>query len=250
MEKINILNTINYIEVEKIDDKKRPVVVVVPGGGYDHTSVREGIFISQAFNKAGFHTVTLRYRETLDLYPAPLEELLFAIDYARRMDCADKNKIILIGFSAGAHLVGLANEHYKEYKYDSKPNLNILCYPVTLSNDYFTHRSTFNYLLGDDVKNIDKLNMVDIVRNVGDDFAPSFVWHTATDESVPVFNSIKLVEALILKGIKCEYHIFPDGPHGLSLASKESAMDDKRKEMPYVARWFQMALDFIHNTLD
>ena len=49
MEKINILNTINYIEVEKIDDKKRPVVVIVPGGGYDHTSVREGIFISQAF---------------------------------------------------------------------------------------------------------------------------------------------------------------------------------------------------------
>ncbi len=250
MEKINILDTPNYMEVECIDSNVRPVVVIVPGGGYDHTSVREGIYVSDAFNKAGFHTVTLRYRETLDLYPAPLEQLLYTIDYARGMKCADKNKIILIGFSAGAHLVGLANEHYKEYKYDSKPNLNIICYPVTLSNDYFTHRSTFQYLLGKDVKDLEKLHMVDIVANIDENFAPSFVWHTATDESVPVFNSLKLVEALILKGIKCEYHIFPEGAHGLSLATKESAMGDSRKDIPYVSRWFQMALDFIHNTLD
>ena len=250
MEKINILNTPNYIEVRKIDDVKRPVVIIVPGGGYDHTSIREGIYVSDAFNKAGFHTITLRYRETLDLYPAPLEELLYTIDYARHMDFAIKNKIIVIGFSAGAHLVGLASEKYMNYKYDGKPDLNIICYPVTLSNDFFTHRGTFVNLLKNDVLNQNVLRDVDIVSNVTSDFPPSFVWHTANDESVPVYNSLKLVEALMLNNVKCEYHIFPDGPHGISVATKESSMGEKRKENPYVARWFDMALAFIKNTLD
>ena len=250
MEKINILNSPNYIEVNIIDNKKRPVVVIVPGGGYDHTSVREGIFISDAFNKQGYNTIILRYRETLDLYPAPVEELLYTLDYARKLETTIKNKVIAIGFSAGAHLLSLASIKYKEYKYDAKPNLNILSYPVTLSNDYFTHRGTFNCLLGDKVKDINMLNEVDIVKNITPDFPPSFVWHTANDESVPVFNSIKLVENLILNGVKCEYHIFPMGPHGISLATKESSMGDKSKENSYVARWFNMALDFINNTLE
>ncbi len=250
MEKINILNSPNYIEVELIDDVIRPLVVIVPGGGYSHTSIREGIYVSNAFNKKGFHTITLRYRETLDKYPLPLEELLYTIDYGRKLKCVDKNKVIVIGFSAGAHLVSLASIKYKEYSYEAKANLNILCYPVTLSNDYFTHRSTFEYLLGDKVKDIDALEEVDIVKNVTSDFPPTFLWHTANDEAVPVFNSLKLCEKLIMLGVKVEYHIFPSGVHGLSVATKESALDDERKYNPYVSRWFDMALDFISYILD
>ncbi len=249
MEIKNILSSKNYIEISKVDDKKRPVVVIIPGGGYDHTSVREGKYVEKAFNKEGFHTVTLRYRETLDLYPTPIEEALYAIDFARNMDCAIKDKIIAIGFSAGAHLLALSSIKAKEYKYDALPNLNIICYPVTLSDDYFTHRGSFYNLLGKDVVNQELLKEVDIVSNVDNTFPPSFIWHTATDESVPVFNSIKLVEKLILNKVKVEYHIFPEGCHGLSLATKESSLGDPRKENMYVARWFSMALEFIKHVL-
>ncbi len=249
MEKVNILSSNNYIEINMVDDKKRPVVVIIPGGGYDHTSVREGKYVEEAFNKNGFHTVTLRYRETIDLYPIPIEEALFAIDYARNMDCAIKDKIIGIGFSAGAHLLSLASIKAKDYKYDGLPNLNIICYPVTLSNDYFTHRGSFYNLLGEGVNNKELLQEVDIVSNVTNSFPPSFIWHTATDESVPVFNSLKLVEKLILNNVKVEYHIFPEGVHGLSVATKESSLGDPRKENMYVARWFSMALDFISHVL-
>lgn len=250
MEKVYILSSKNYIEVRKIDNNKRPVVVIIPGGGYDHTSIREGKFVEDAFIEQGFHTVTLRYRETLDLYPYPVEEALFAIDYARNMDCAIKNKIVGIGFSAGGHLLSLASIKAKDYKYDGLPNLNILSYPVILSNDYYTHRGSFYNLLAKDVSNIDLLKEVDIVENVTNTFPPSFIWHTATDTSVPVFNSLKLVEKLVLNKVKVEYHIFPEGVHGLSVATKESSLGDPTKENSYVARWFMMAMDFIKHVLN
>ena len=75
------------------------------------------------------------------------------------------------------------------------------------------------------------------------------MWHTADDEAVSLYNSLDMVNALKKNNIKFEYHIFPTGVHGLSLATKESAMDDIRKYNPYVSRWFKMMLDFINNTL-
>ena len=39
----------NYIELNLINDKKLDLVLIFPGGGYEHTSSRESVPISNIF---------------------------------------------------------------------------------------------------------------------------------------------------------------------------------------------------------
>ena len=41
--------------------KQRPLVLVVPGGGYNHVSPREGDPVALQFAAAGYHTAVLTY---------------------------------------------------------------------------------------------------------------------------------------------------------------------------------------------
>ena len=41
--------------------KERPLVLVVPGGGYSHVSPREGDPVALQFAAAGYHTAVLTY---------------------------------------------------------------------------------------------------------------------------------------------------------------------------------------------
>ena len=49
---------------------------------------------------------------------------------------------------------------------------------------------------------------------------PAFLWHTLTDATVPVENSLMMLRALKEAGVAAELHVFPEGEHGLSLASE------------------------------
>src|SRR5690554_3370209 len=52
--------------------KKRPAVLICPGGGYSITSNREAEPIAIRFAAAGFHTFVLRYRVAPSRHPKPL----------------------------------------------------------------------------------------------------------------------------------------------------------------------------------
>ena len=60
---------------------------------------------------------------------------------------------------------------------------------------------------------------------------PTFLWHTQSDGSVPVENSLLFSMALRAAGEPFELHVFPEGRHGLSLADRET---DKEGEDGYV----------------
>ena len=247
--RVFLFNTPNYFDIFYKDMKKRGLVIIVPGGGYDHCSLKEGSSVSNSFLEEGYHTVILKYRETLDLAPMPMKELMYTIDYMRHDDLVIKDKIIVIGFSAGAHLVGSVASHYMEYPmYDARPNLCVLSYPVISSNPLFWHEGSFKNLLGNN-NSEEMLKYYDISLNCHEHFPPTFLWHTATDESVNYMNSVLMVNALKKNNIKFEYHLFPSGVHGLSMATEESAMGDLIKVNKYVSRWFKMCIDFINDTL-
>lgn len=74
----------------------------------------------------------------------------------------------------------------------------------------------------------------------------TFIWHTANDNEVPVQNSLLLVNALIEAGVPVEYHLYPYGTHGLSLATRETEEIKKdRYADPHVANWFERAIDWM-----
>lgn len=246
MEPICLFETKNYFTFCKCDDNVRGCAVIVPGGGYDHTSKLEAFNVAKKFNDNGFHAVVLNYREELISYPEPQRELAYTIDYVRNMNVVDENKIICIGFSAGGHLA-LSNAcYYKEYGYNSRPNLLVLCYPVVSSDSTIGHQSSFKYLL-DGVSSPELLDKMSLEHHIPTDLCDVFMWHNMTDESVSVLNSIELMKSLKQKNINFEAHIFPEGCHGMSLSDETTGIKDSRKENKYIARWTEMMFTWINH---
>lgn len=127
---------------------KRPVIIVCPGGGYSHLSVREGDPIALSYAAAGFHTAVLRYGiKEHAVAPGPLKDIAAAVAYIRSITSIDnteirnidKDNIFVCGFSAGAHVAAQLgvfwNNHdlLPEYSADPesiRPAGMILGYPV------------------------------------------------------------------------------------------------------------------------
>ena len=88
--------------------KQRPLVLVVPGGGYNHVSPREGDPVALQFAAAGYHTAVLHYAVGESARDAlPMRQLAQAIGLVRPH--AEQwnilpDQIALCGFSAGGHL--------------------------------------------------------------------------------------------------------------------------------------------------
>lgn len=87
--------------------KKRPLILMCPGGGYTRTSDREAEPIAMRFLSMGYHVAILRYSCTPAVYPVALLELARAMklvhDYSEEWN-VDAQKIFVQGCSAGGHL--------------------------------------------------------------------------------------------------------------------------------------------------
>ena len=207
-------------------EKKRGCVIVCPGGGYAGRAPHEGEPIAKMINEAGIHSFVLSYRVAPYKHPVMLEDVTRAVRYVRYHASEfniDPDKIGVLGFSAGGHLVTMAAEHFDYGKngdvidaVSSRPNAGILCYPVVSLKKY-GHDGTKENLLG---KNPDP-KLVELLSgefSVRDDTPPMFIWHTMEDQGVHVNNSLHLCSALKEKNIPTELHVFPYGLHGLGLA--------------------------------
>ena len=69
--------------VEMHPDRKRPVVVICPGGGYEMTSDRETEPIAMQYLARGYHAVILRYSVAPARYPLALMQLAKTVAYLR-----------------------------------------------------------------------------------------------------------------------------------------------------------------------
>ena len=82
-------------------------------------------------------------------------------------------------------------------------------------------------------------------HQVSEDTPPTFLWHTETDELVPVENSMYLFEALHTHHIPVEMHIYPTGEHGLSLANEETIRSDGTGIVPACQSWIGLAAAWV-----
>lgn len=217
------------------DDIVRPCILITPGGGYCIVSPSEGEIVAKKFYDMGYQAAVVTYTTNL-LMSAPLDkqpmmDLMRAIRYVRKnAESLKVNKIILCGFSAGAHAVGTVGVHFDEIedkKYpgiSGRPDALILSYPVITSGEY-AHRDSFNALLGFTPAKED-LDYMSLEKHVSENTPPCFIWQTATDELVPVKNSYLFANALQEHHIPYSLHIFSKGPHGLSLADETWANEE------------------------
>ncbi len=243
--------------VSAAPQKERPMVIVVPGGGYEFCSDREEEPVAMRFLAMGCHACVLDYSVAPNRFPVALRELSLAIAIIRENAKAwhvDSNSLLLCGFSAGAHLAlsagvfwhrSVAYESIGRKAADVRPDGLILCYPVVTSGQY-GHRGSFEALLGKEAQK-ELLETVSLERQVTPQAPPVFLWHTVTDNSVPVENSLLLAEALRKSQVNFELHIYPSGGHGLSLASEETGGEKEYLIEPCCQSWISLVQSWIEN---
>lgn len=271
--------------------KRRPAVLILPGGGYLGTSDREAEPIALFFAAQGYHAFVLRYavffqNYPIDLscppeknsypsiFPQPLLDVAAALRLIRNRSrsqvagwLVDPNRIAVCGFSAGGHLAASIGTQWNSPLLeklggpaaDFRPDALILCYPMI---DYILtselqaripdnpladflrlcETAAFGHSEPSDAEK-DRLNPV---HQVSRETPPSFIWHTADDELVPLENSLELAAALKKAGVPLELHVFAHGRHGLALADERTASDPDQINPP-VQAWTGLVLTWLKN---
>ena len=232
--------------------RKRPVVIICPGGSYAATSDREAEPVAFQYLAKGYHAAILRYSVEPSRYPLALLQLAQTVKYLRENAekyHIDPDRIVLQGFSAGGHLSASLGVFWKESfiaeKLETvaemvKPNGMILSYPVITSGE-FAHVESFKNLLGEAINDPVKRRKQSLEYQVSEDTPPVFLWHTVTDELVPVENSLKFFEALHRCKVSVEMHLYPAGKHGLSLANEETRSQDGSCVQEECQSWMELA---------
>lgn len=234
--------------------EKKPALVICPGGGYEFCSIREGAPVARAFARDGIESFVLEYDcADVPLGRQPVRTLSAAVAWVRENAARfgiDANRIAVGGFSAGAHLAGtLAAVWNKPEWFEAgtdlvlhRPYAAMLGYPVVTAGEY-AHRGSFVRLAGEDEAQQQAFSLEKLVDA---DTPPVFLWHTLTDATVPVENTLLLEAALRRAGVPHEVHLFPHGVHGLALADFET-YDPARGRRPdrHLARWQTLCAEWL-----
>lgn len=236
--------------------RRRPAVIVCPGGGYRMCSDRESEPVITQFLSMGCHGFFLNYSVDPSRYPTAFLELAEAVALIRENAntwMVDSDRIIVCGFSAGGHVAcGLGVFWNQEFIYGPigktsaqiRPSAMLLAYPV-ISGGEHAHIGSMEHLLGENPGQED-LDRVSLELHVTKDTVKAFIWHTWEDETVPVENSLLLVSALRKNGVNCEFHLYPKGIHGLSLANEETANPEHPEQIvPSCTSWVGLARTWI-----
>ena len=226
---------------------RRPLVLVVPGGGYEHVSAREADPVALQFAAAGYHTAVLTYSVGEGARDhQPLRQLRAAIGLLRQN--AERwgilpDRIAVCGFSAGGHLAlsgAVLDCPGEAADRSQKPDAVRLAYPVITAGEY-AHRGSFVQLTGtQDIVAHQRFTLEDKITPAA---PPVFVWHTMEDEPVPVENTLLLLSALHKAGVPCEAHLFEKGCHGTSISTPEGDADSAHRN-----RWVQLAVEWLNDT--
>jgi acetyl esterase/lipase len=205
-------------------------IIVFPGGGYGKLSdVKEGSAVAEYLNSIGVTAFVLKYRLG-PKYGQP-NQLLDASRAIRTVRSRakewnlDANRIGILGFSAGGHLASTLATHFDSGKVEAKedvekmssrPNLQILIYPVITMGE-FTHKGSKLNLLGENPSG----ELVKFYSNelqVTKETPPAFLVHTTEDKGVPFENSLQYIQALRKNNVPFEFHLYEKGTHGFGLA--------------------------------
>jgi len=243
-----------YIPEKKLKDC---AVVIFPGGGYHHRAPHEGDGYARFLCERGITAFVVDYRVMPHTFPCQLLDARRAVKFVRHNAekyGINKDKIAVMGSSAGAHLASLVSTYYNDVESDLilddieeedyLPNAQILCYPViSLTDKDIAHKGSGQNLLGDDFEKMGAL--FDTQNLVSDKTPPAFIWHNATDGVVNVLNSFRFAEALKNNNIPVEMHIFPCGRHGMGLCDGQTQNDEEKKVFSHVSQWVPLFINWL-----
>ena len=249
-----------FMTFHKAENSIGKSVVVCPGGGYAVCcDTYEGETVAEYFNSFGVDAFVLRYsvccvNNDKSVFPLPFEDAARAVRYIRanaeklsvNPDC-----IGIMGFSAGAHLASWVSTRWDDKysdrddlygSYSARPDFSVFCYGVLDLDKYTPFAVTGINLLGENATDEDKAKFSGPL-NVTPQTPPAFLFHTYSDKTVPVMNSLKYYEAMVRCGVKGELHIYEPGDHGMGLCIDVNHIAEKDRK--YCEKWPQQLKKWI-----
>ncbi len=220
-------------------------VILLPGGGYSLVAVyHEGHDLAKVLAKQGITTAVLKYRlpktESSDQpHLVPLADTRRALKLLRthsELYGFDKDKLGVMGFSAGSHLATVASL-WKSDDEAENPSFSGLIYGVTnLSeeNQKWLEKSLYHRkLTAEEVAQNTLLNLV------SKDTPPAFLAHAYDDEICGVEESLLYAEQCAKHGVPIEMHLFSRGGHGFGMGRKEDG----------TAQWVQLFAEWLKRSI-
>lgn len=243
--------------------RKRPAIIICPGGGYLTTATKEGEAVAVEFMAQGYHCFVLEYstyfkNRMTNLaevppinseahYPRQVIELMESMhlihENAEEWNIETDN-VFVLGFSAGGHIAISLGNRWNDNKLmdqlpfipqgdELKPKGVILGYPMLHGDiaEYIISKAAegnlikyqtkyiYDCLYGTDRPAQEQLDKVDMIFSINSDTPPVFIWTTSSDEIINSQSATQFVQRMQEKQIECEYHLFEEGKHGLSLAT-------------------------------
>ncbi|WP_196782919.1 alpha/beta hydrolase [Chryseobacterium vaccae] len=228
-------------------------VIVFPGGGYNKLAIElEGSEVCEWLASIGVTGILLKYRvpasgphynkdcrcEKDPIKPLALQDAQRTIGLVRSQAKEwniDPNKIGVMGFSAGGHLVAEVSTNYEKRVYpisdttdqiSCKPDFGIVFYP-----GHMTFHTSKPYELNPTIP-------------VNKNTPPTFILHAGNDNIDNIKNSLVYYMALQKAGVKTEYHIYAEGGHAFGLNESAQKIPNWNK-LPIadweklVERWLQ-----------
>ncbi|MBW2715588.1 MAG: alpha/beta hydrolase [Deltaproteobacteria bacterium] len=226
-------------------ENSRRAVILLPGGGYSLVAIyHEGHDLASLLAKQGITTAVLKYRlpktESSDQpHRVPLADTRRALKllrtHSKKYDF-EKDKLGVMGFSAGSHLAAVASL-WKSADPDENPNFSGLIYGVTdldaenlrwLEEDLY-HRK----LTDEEVAQNTLLNLVT------EDTPPAFLAHAYDDTVCNVKESTLYADKCVENKVPVEMHLFPKGGHGFGVGRKEDGTD---QWVPLFVNWLKTSI--------
>lgn len=202
-------------------------VVILPGGGYGLVAIHhEGHDLARVLAARGITAAVLKYRipdprSSDQPGLVPLADTRRALKLLRTTSHKygfDKERLGLIGFSAGSHLATVASVR-KSSDADENPSFSALIYGVTnlseanlkwLEEDLYHRKMT-----------PDEIAQNDVLNQVSETTPAAFLVHAYDDDVCHVEETTRYAEKLFEHGVSAEVHLFPRGGHGFGMGRNQ-----------------------------
>lgn len=210
-------------------------ILECPGGGYTMLSdSHEGRQMAGWLNALGITFCVLEYRLPFGFSFVPFHDAEKAMEIIRgHAEEWGVKHIGVMGCSAGGHLASTLATHFTSEL--TRPDFQILLYPVITMEEEYTHMGSRENLLGSNPP----AEIVDIFCNekhVDAGTPPAMLILSADDPTVDPRNSIEYFYALRKAGVSVNMHIYPDGGHGYGIGD---FFTYKRQWTGEVEKWLE-----------
>lgn len=210
---------------------KGKAIIICPGGGYSYLSTaNEGTDWAAPLVSEGYLVGVLSYRMPNKVADRPLKDTEAAIRYIRGKGSKwhiNDGCVGIMGFSAGGHVASTLATHFSD---DTRPDFQVLFYPVITMDPSYTHMGSHDNLLGADAS-AELEELYSNEKQVKANTPPAFITYAANDGTVPTNNSKNYANALKEKDIPVYVKEYPTGGHGFGFKETFAYHDDVVSEL-------------------